>query len=50
MAQQEMIFGDYLRVLLKRKWTVVSLTVLVLVATYSWSLRQEPVFTSVARI
>lgn len=50
MAQQEMVFGDYLRVLLKRKWTVLFLTVLVLVATYSWSLRQDPVFTSTARI
>lgn len=50
MAQQEMIFGDYLNVLSKRKWTVLVLTALVIAATYGWSSRQEPVFSSTIRI
>lgn len=50
MVQQEMIFADYLRVLSKRKWTVLTMTALVVAATYAWASRQEPVFTSSARI
>ena len=50
MAQQEMIFSDYLRVLIKHKWTVLTVAILVTIFTYFWSARQEPLFKSTARI
>ncbi len=50
MPQQEMIFSDYLRVIAKRKVTIITMTILVSVCTYFYSTKTEPVYTSSARI
>ncbi len=50
MPQQEMIFSDYLRVIVKRKATVVFVTILVAICTYMYASRKEPLYMSTARI
>lgn len=45
-----MMFGDYLRVIVKRKWIVIIVAVLVTLFTYGWAARKKPVFSSTARI
>ncbi len=46
MPEQEMLFGDYLRVVFKRKWTVILLAILVVGCTWAWASRQKPTFKS----
>ncbi|MBN2301734.1 MAG: polysaccharide biosynthesis tyrosine autokinase [Lentisphaerae bacterium] len=50
MPQQEMIFSDYLRVLVKHKTTIILTMIAVTVSTYAWASRQKPEFKSTARI
>jgi capsular exopolysaccharide synthesis family protein len=50
MPQEEMVFSDYLRVVVKHKMTVILVAILVTTATHVWSSKKEPVFGSAARI
>jgi len=50
MPQREMVFSDYLRVILKHKFTVVSTTILVVLSTYMWASRRTQKFESKSRI
>lgn len=45
-----MMFSDYLRVIVKRKWIVLMVAVAVTLCTYGWATRKKPVFSSTARI
>lgn len=50
MPEQEMMFSDYLRVIVKRRWIVLLVAVLVTLCVYGWAARKKPVFKSTARI
>lgn len=50
MAREELIFSDYLRVVLRHKWYVVVCLVLTLVLTYFLAGRETPVYESKTRI
>lgn len=50
MPQQEMIFSDYLRVIVKRKWTVIFVTILVAAMTFAYASKKKPRFSSSARV
>lgn len=45
-----MIFSDYLRVIVKRKWTVLLAAALVAASTYGWASKQKPTYRSLTRI
>lgn len=50
MAQQEMIFSDYLRVIVKHKLTVLIITAVVMISTYQWASRKQSEYKSDSRI
>ena len=50
MAREELIFSDYLRVVLRHKWYVVICLLLTLLLTYFLAGRETPVFESKTRI
>ncbi|MBI3987073.1 MAG: polysaccharide biosynthesis tyrosine autokinase [Lentisphaerae bacterium] len=50
MAREELVFTDYLEVILRRKWLIAMVVVLVTILTYGWALRERPIYESRARI
>ena len=50
MPQQEMMFSDYLRVIAKHKWSVLIITLVVLLSTYHWASKKQSEYKSDARI
>ncbi len=47
---QEQVIGDYWRILLKRKWTVLATLIIVLTVTAIVTLRMTPIYEAVGRI
>lgn len=50
MAKQELVFSDYLDVILRRKWSVLIIAAIVAVLAYVFSRQEHVVYSSSARI
>ncbi|MBN1674491.1 MAG: polysaccharide biosynthesis tyrosine autokinase [Kiritimatiellae bacterium] len=50
LEERELVFSDYLRVLVAHKWFILIVAVLVLFGTWMWTQKERPVYESRTRI